>query len=128
MISVRAMPSVIRYFPSAYPPRATASNIEVLDLKGMFFDELPARFDIVAHEGGKQIVGGGGVIEPYLHESAASRVHRGLPELFGVHFAQSLEAGDFHPLLTNLAHGRHQRTKVEQGVAFAVAVECEPWG
>ncbi len=111
---------------SAYLSQITASNIEVLDLKGMFLDELPAWFDIVAHEGGEQVVGGGGVIEPYLHEGAASRVHRGFPELFSVHFAQSLEAGDLHPLLANLAHGRHQSTQVEQGVAFAVAVECEP--
>ena len=33
----------------------------------MFFDELPARLDIVTHQSGKQVVGSGGIVETNLN-------------------------------------------------------------
>ena len=72
---------------SMIKPCLLFSNVEILDLESMPFDKLPARFDIVAHQGGEQVIGGNRIIKPYLHERAASGVHRGFPELFGIHLA-----------------------------------------
>ncbi len=45
---------------------ATSSDVKVLDLERMFFDELASRLDVIAHERGKQIIGCSSVFETYL--------------------------------------------------------------
>ena len=67
--------------------RPVGSDVEVLDLECVFFDELAARFDIVPHEGREQVVGSDGILEADLEQRTARRVHGRLPKLFGIHLA-----------------------------------------
>lgn len=62
-------------------------HVEVADVEGVFFDELPAGCDLIAHEDGEDVVGVGGIAQFDLEHLATFRVHGGFPELFGVHFA-----------------------------------------
>jgi hypothetical protein len=68
-----------RHSPQKGTAHRPGSDIEVLDLEGMLFDELAARLDIVTHEGGKQVISGGGVLKPDLEQGAARGIHGGLP-------------------------------------------------
>src|SRR5438034_1955151 len=63
---------------------------------GVLLDELAARFDVLAHQHREQAIRGGGVLQRDLDQVAGLRVHRGLPELFGLHLRQALEALDVH--------------------------------
>src|SRR5690606_7073389 len=57
-------------------------------------DELAPGLDGIAHEGGERAVGRGGVFDGDLLEHPAVRIHRGGPELLGVHLAETLVALD----------------------------------
>ncbi len=52
--------------------------------------KLAAVLDLLTHQDGEDLVGDGGVLEPDLEEGAALRVHGGLPQLVGVHLAETL--------------------------------------
>ena len=54
---------------------------------------------MVAHERRENLVGGDRVLDAHLHEPAAVGVHRGLPELLRVHFAETLVTLDALTLL-----------------------------
>src|SRR4030067_1556831 len=71
---------------------AARSDVEVDDVERIFLDELPARFDLVAHEHGEYLVRGDAVLHADLEESADLRVHRGLPELLRAHLTPALVA------------------------------------
>ena len=47
---------------SLYP----RSNIKILDLQGVLFNELTTRLDVVTHQGGEQVIGGGCIVKPDL--------------------------------------------------------------
>src|SRR5690242_11900501 len=49
-------------------PGRAGSDVQILDLESVLLDELAPGLDIVAHEGGKQVVGGGGVLQPDLQQ------------------------------------------------------------
>src|SRR5699024_3003230 len=49
-------------------------------------------FDLLAHEYGEYLVGLDGVVEFYAFEGAGLGVHGGVPQLVGVHLAETLEA------------------------------------
>ena len=51
-------------------------------------------FDVFAHQRGENVLGGDGVFEAHFQQRARFGVHRGGPELLGIHFAQALEARD----------------------------------
>ena len=70
------------------------SNVEVDDVEGVVFNEFAALFYVFAHERLENIFGGYGVFEAHLEERARFGVHRGFPELLGIHFAEALEARD----------------------------------
>src|SRR4051812_31032998 len=70
--------------PSTNSPRATGSDIQVLDLERVLLDELTAGLDIVAPEGGKQVVGGGRIPQPGPEPGAPRRGPGGLPQGLGV--------------------------------------------
>ena len=55
-------------------------------------DEGPPRLDLVTHQHREDPVGRGRVLHRHLRERPRRRVHRRLPQLFGVHLAQALEA------------------------------------
>lgn len=63
-----------------------ALNIEIEDLKGVFFDEIAARLHLVAHKRGKHQVGRHPVFDVDLEQTADARIHRRFPQLFRVHF------------------------------------------
>ena len=42
----------------------------------------------------EDLVGGDRILDAHLQQAARFRIHRGVPQLFGIHFAQALEALD----------------------------------
>src|SRR6202044_3198581 len=74
--------------------RPGASDVEEPDVLGIALDERAARLDVLAHQHGEQLVGLGRVVHRDLAEHPAGRVHRGLPQLDGIHLAQALEPLD----------------------------------
>ena len=75
------------------PPRRDCRlHIKVLHLKRMRLNEVAARLHYIAHKNGEHIVGASGVSDVDLQEGTLLRVHRGLPELLGVHLAKALVA------------------------------------
>ena len=69
-------------------------NVEVSDVEGVVFDELPPRLDGVAHQHRKDLVGFDHVVDPYFEQRALVGIHCRLPELLRVHLAQALVALD----------------------------------
>src|SRR5579871_5216842 len=72
--------------------RAARSDVQEPDVLGVAGDERAARLDVLAHQHAEQLVGLGRVVERDLEQEPLRRVHRGLPQLLGVHLAQALEA------------------------------------
>lgn len=66
---------------------AGALDVQVLDLKGMIFDELPTGFNLFSHEHREQPFGLGSNVRIHAEKRSRGGVHRGLPELNRVHFA-----------------------------------------
>ena len=87
-------------------PLMTAAllHVEVFHVEGVVLDELAAGFDDVAHEDGEHAVGFDHVFLVHLHleEPAGGRIHGGVEELGGVHFAEALEAFDFDAVAADL--------------------------
>src|ERR1700690_2768595 len=80
----------------------SSSDIEEPHFFGVLFDELAARFDLVAHEHGEDFVDRLRVFHGDELQGAAHGVHGGLPELVGVHFAEALEALQLDALFDEL--------------------------
>ncbi len=59
---------------------------------GVLLDELAARLYIVAHEHGEDFVGLGGILDGDLLQETGLRIHRCLPQLFGVHLTETFVA------------------------------------
>src|SRR5690606_18882624 len=73
---------------------AARSDVEVPHVLRVLLDEAPTRLDFVAHERLEDLVGQDGVVERHLHDRPRLGVHRGLPELLGVHLTETLVALD----------------------------------
>ena len=86
---------------------------------------LAARFDVFAHERGEDGLGFGDVFELDRQQGAALRVHGGLPELLGGHFAQTFVAGFFVPAGAGFLHVLEELAQVslldDLGLGFALA-------
>src|SRR5262245_14325372 len=78
---------------------AAISDIEILHVERVFFDELPTRLDLVAHQRREHQVRFGVVFSSDLQQRPNRRIHRRFPELLGVHLAESLVAVDRYALL-----------------------------
>src|SRR4029077_11792406 len=70
----------------------TDSDVEVADALGVRLDELLPRLDVRSHQLLERVVDGGDVLDLDLQQHAGLRVHRRLPQLFGVHLAKTLHA------------------------------------
>src|SRR5262245_47844169 len=92
-------------------PHSPTLNVEVLHIERVVFNEASARLDLVAHQHGEDFVGLDRVVDPDLQERAFFGVHRRLPQLLRVHFAQAFVALNRQILL-----GRRQNV-VEHFVA-----------
>src|SRR5271166_3537111 len=96
-----------------------ASDIQEANVLGIAGDKASARVDILAHQDGEQLIGGRRVVQGDLTQHPHGRVHRGFPQLLGVHFAKTLVALDavlFVDLLAGLL------TRLQQAIALAVGV------
>ena len=60
----------------------------------VLLNKLPSRLDLLAHQDAERLVRTLGILDFDLHDDAVVGVHRGLPQLVGVHLAQTLEPGD----------------------------------
>src|SRR5260370_33869877 len=67
-------------------------NIQVHVFERVFFDEFAARLDVFAPERGDNVFCRARVFEFHLQQGTSIRVHRRVPELRGVHFAQDLQS------------------------------------
>ena len=79
-------------------------NIQVSHVQCVVFDELAARLDHVAHQNRKHLVGLDSVVfvQIDLEQFAFFRIHRGLEQFLGIHFAETFEALDLHPATPDL--------------------------
>ena len=88
----------------------------------MLLDKLPPRLDVVAHQHAEEFVGGAGVFHAHLEQRAVVGVERRFAELFRVHFAEALEAGDGEAFLARFADGGGEAAEVfESCFVFAAA-------
>ena len=60
----------------------------------MLLDELLARFHLIAHKLAYRALGFGGVVDIDLQKRARCGLHRGFPQLLGIHLSQTLVALD----------------------------------
>ena len=76
--------------------RQTASDVQIPDVERVVFDESAARFDHVAHQNSKHLVGLSGVVLIQIDpkEFAVEWVHRGGEQFLCVHLTESLEPFD----------------------------------
>ena len=107
------------------PNQRTALHVQVFDVERVFLDEFAAGFDGVAHEDTEHFIGGSGVVHCDFQERASLDVHGRGPQLFGVHFAEALEAGDLLALLTELAEGLDQLADAGELDAAGGVVDVE---
>src|SRR6476620_3099319 len=76
----------------------TASDVKVAHLASLGLDEVAAGLDPLAHELHEDVVRDPGGLDLDAQKRARRGVHRRLPELFGVHLAEALEALDVEVL------------------------------
>ena len=72
------------------------SDVQVHDVFRVLLDPLAPGLHVLAHENGEDLVGLNGVVQSDAAQGAGLRVHGGLPQLVGVHLAETFEAGDVH--------------------------------
>src|SRR4051794_10048087 len=72
--------------------RAVVSDVKVLDLARARLDEVATRLDLFAHQRREDHVGLRRILDVGAQQRACGRVHRGFPELFGIHLTQAFEA------------------------------------
>src|SRR5437660_12859102 len=89
---------VLRSPRSAFLERRTenrerpASDVKILYVERVVFDELPAGLDLVAHQRREHQVGFRVVFGAHLQQRPHARIHRRFPELLGTHLAEALVA------------------------------------
>src|SRR4029079_7842099 len=92
-------------------PRLSALDIEKTHVLSVLLDDLAPRLDLIPHQHGEDAVGHRGVLHLDTHEHAAGGVHGRVPELGGVHLAETLEARDLNALLGEVEGGRPELSK-----------------
>src|SRR5713226_10078523 len=79
--------------------RPARSDVQIDDFQRVVLDKLSARLDVFAHQRRENILCRNGVFKLYLKQRACVRVQGRVPQLLGVHFAESLESRDGEILL-----------------------------
>src|SRR6266511_5685129 len=100
--SIPSIASAMVSCPSRKPLGVDERFLRVL------LDELPARLHVLSHQDAEHPVGLDGVLQGDLLEDAGLRIHRGVPELLGVHLPEALEPLDLEllvPVLPELLEG-----------------------
>src|SRR5438477_4066927 len=75
-------------------PRKERLDVQVAHGFGVRLDEAFARIHLGAHQDVEDLVGLDGILDLDSEEHAVLRVHGGLPELLGIHLAETLVARD----------------------------------
>src|SRR6476620_1843109 len=70
--------------------RMAGSDVKVLYVERVLFNELAAALDVLAHQSGKNLFALDRVLQPDLEQRPLLGIHRGLSELLGIHLAQAL--------------------------------------
>src|ERR1700757_747603 len=83
--------------------RSDPSDVQEANVLGIAGDKASACIDVLAHQDGEQLVGGRRVVQGDLTQHPHGGVHRGLPQLLGVHLTQTLIALDAVFLIDLLA-------------------------
>src|ERR1022692_982402 len=73
--------------------------VEIRYVQRVLLDEFAPRFDRIAHQRRKDVIGRHGIFDAHLHQTPALRIDRRIPELARVHLAQALVALDALTLL-----------------------------
>src|ERR1700719_4941049 len=89
--SVTSRNPYLKRWKQLTPGGPAASDVQEPDVLGVAGDERAAGLDVLAHQHAEQLIGLGRVIQGHLQQDPAGRVHRGFPQLVGVHLAQALE-------------------------------------
>src|SRR5699024_1834004 len=58
----------------------------------MLFDKCTSGFDLVTHEGSKDLIRRNGILDFYLEQATGCGIHGGFPKLFGIHLTQTFVA------------------------------------
>src|SRR5687767_6721647 len=77
-----------------------ASYVDQADILGVVVNEVAPGLHVLTHQHREDAVRGDRVLHGDLEKRPLVRVHRGLPELLGVHLAEALEPEDVHLLLS----------------------------
>ena len=75
------------------------SNIQVLHIQRVFLDELAARLDILAHQGGKDVLGFGYVFEFYGKQSTKPKLTGRLEQAFCARAVATAQGAPDAPVL-----------------------------
>lgn len=62
-------------------------NVEIFDIKRVTLDKLTPRLDLIAHQGGKDLVRTHGILDGHPQKSTGLGIHRRVPELIRIHLA-----------------------------------------
>src|ERR1035441_4692235 len=84
----------VRVHARLSPPGAAwiaASDVEEAHVLGIGLDELPAQFDVFAHQYRADLVGDGRLLDGDLEQGPLPWVHSGVPQLAEVHLPQPLQ-------------------------------------
>ena len=64
----------------AFPAtRQRRLDVQIEHVQGVLFDEIPSRFDLIAHQRGEHFVGGDGILDAYLQQATGVWIHGGFP-------------------------------------------------
>ena len=64
------------------------SDIQIPGVESIFLDELSARFHLVPHQDGEDLVSLDSIFNIHPQEGPAFRIHRSFPKLQGIHLTQ----------------------------------------
>jgi hypothetical protein len=68
----------------------------------VIFDEFAPRFDFIAHQSGKDVIGFDRILNPNLQENPCLRIHCGFPKLLRIHLAKAFITLDILALFAAL--------------------------
>src|SRR6185295_3277694 len=101
--------------PPCRGPPVGRSDVKVGDRQGVALDELTARLDDIAHQPREDLVGLAEIADLHLQQRARLLVERRLPELLGIHFAQTFVALHADALAARIINGIEKAARPEHG-------------
>ena len=100
--------------------RFAGLNVQILHFQRVALNEGSSRFDLISHKDRKNLVCLDHILDCNLEKGSLFRVHRGLPELFRVHFAQTFVPLDSKPLLPKLKNKVDEFARIVERLFLAL--------